>query len=111
MLRYRGEAPPPATPTVAPSPTISPSMLPHHKKVIDTALHAYPHQGQKDTTTKRSSSEVQQASASPDYFIAVFALLLALALVVCSLRLATRPSIPGLRVPTRNVEAPATEPR
>src|SRR6266851_5086254 len=109
MLRYRGEAPPPATPTVAPGPTISPSMLPHHKKVIDTAIHAYPYQGQKDTTTKRSSSEVQQASASPDYFIAVFALLLALAIVVWSLRLGKRQSIQGLRVHTQNLEAPDTD--
>lgn len=109
MLRYRGEAPPPATPTVAPGPTIPPSMLPHHKKVIDAALHAYPHQGQKDTTTKRSSNEVQQASASPDYFIAVFALLLALAIVVWSLRLGKRQSIQGLRVHIQNLEAPDTD--
>ena len=109
MLRYRGEAPPPAAPTVAPSPTISPSMLPHHKKVIDAALYAYPHQGQKDTTTKRSSSEVQQASASPDYFIAVFALLLALAIVVWSLRLGKRQSIQDLRVHIQNLEAPDTD--
>ncbi len=109
MLRYRGEAPPPATPTVAPSPTISPSMLPHHKKVIDAALYAYHHQGQKDTTTKQSSNEVQQASASPDYFIAVFALLLTLAIVVWSLRLGKRQSIQGLRVHTQNLEAPDTD--
>src|SRR5260221_11958260 len=68
MLRYRGEAPPPATPTVAPGPTISPSMLLHHREVINRALHAYLLQGEGDTTN-RSSNEVQQANASPDYFI------------------------------------------
>lgn len=111
MLRYRGEAPPPAAPTVAPDPTIPPYMLPHHKKIVDTALHAYhgalPYQG--DTTTKRSSSEVQQASASPDYFIAAFALLLALAIVVWSLRLGKRQSIHDPRVHTQHLEAPDTD--
>jgi len=112
MLRYRGEAPPPpAAPTVAPDPTIPPYMLLHHKKIVATALQAYhgalPYQG--DTTTKRTSSEVQQASASPDYFIAVFALLLALAIVVWSLRLGKRQSIHDLPVHTQNLEAPDTD--
>ena len=112
MLRYRGEAPPPpAAPTVAPDPTIPPYMLLHHKKIVATALQAYhgalPYQG--DTTTKRTSSEVQQASASPDYFIAVFALLLALAIVVWSLRLGKRQSIHDLPVHTQHLGAPDTD--
>ncbi len=113
MLRYRGEAPAPAAPTVAPGPTISPSMLLHHKKVIVAALHAYhdalPYQGQGDTTTKQSSSAVQQASASPDYFIAALALLLALAIVVWSLRLGKQQSTHDLHIHTQNLEAPDTD--
>jgi hypothetical protein len=84
-------------------------MLPHHKKVIDAALYAYPHHGQRATTTKRSSSEVQHASATPDYVIAVFALLLALAIAAWSLRLGKRQSIQGLHVHTQNLEAPDTD--
>jgi hypothetical protein len=94
MLRYRGEAPPPA-PMVAPSPTIPAYMYPHHKKIIDpgvysTATVPFPYQNQAQTGKTDITEQPKTRPALPlavEYIIVFLALLLALAIVVWSFRL------------------------
>src|SRR5437764_5127887 len=91
MLQYRGEAPPP-TPTVAPSPTIAPEMLPHHKVVTDPGVTrvSQPQKGiQRSSATLTLSDRAQAAStgasalsATVEWLIVVLALMLAIAVAL-----------------------------
>ena len=96
MLQYRGEAPPP-TPTVAPSPTIAPEMLPHHKVVTDPGVTrvSQPQKGiQRSSATLTLSDRAQAASTSAsalsatvEWLIVALALMLAIAVVLWARRL------------------------
>ena len=91
MLQYRGEAPPP-TPTVAPSPTIAPEMLPHHKVVTDPGVTrvSQPQKGiQRSSATLTLSDRAQAAStgasalsATVEWLIVALALMLAIAVAL-----------------------------
>ncbi len=91
MLRYRGEAPPP-TPTVAPSPTIAPNMLPHHRRIIDPAVTRKPvslaaNQPQHPVThlvmqAAQTQSSLAARPSLATIMVVLFALLLALGIAL-----------------------------
>ncbi len=112
MLKYRGEAPPLASPTVAPSPTVPVSLQRYYKFITSQALEddssttSLAHQGQPNKTSNQSANATQQTPpALPlaiEYIFVVFALLLALAIAAWAFRL-------NNRIPAQNVDAPHTD--